>query len=352
MPYATLDWFDTEIRDVWDCHAARMVELYSGATLLEPMFLWGLMAGRSHGLWGTNLPDMLEEPELWLDDVLEDMARNANLARDRRTFRPFVVELDAYGTHYVDALFGCAVRYHEGQAWSTPLACRPRDLTRPDLASNRVFRRSLELARLARNRTGERVWISNPVLSCPLNIAMNLFGGRILEDLLTDPDGAGHALRIIADVIRECMLAFLEELPPHVRQNSVGATRWAPPGHGFLDGCATQLVSADTYARHIAPLDAQLVGVYPKPGMIHLCGAHAWHIRTWASMPEVGSVQLNDRAADDFELYWRGLRSDQLIYVAPTPTMTVERILARTGGRRVVLQAEHVPNYTIKGANA
>ncbi len=55
-------------------------------------------------------------------------------------------------------------------------------------------------------------------------------------------------------------------------------------------------------------------------------------------MAALKSVQLNDRAADDFELYWRGLRDDQLIYVGPTAAMPLERILAISGGRRLVLQ--------------
>lgn len=51
-------------------------------------------------------------------------------------------------------------------------------------------------------------------------------------------------------------------------------------------------------------------------------------------------MQLNDRAADDFEAYRAGLREDQIIYITPTPNMTVERILAIADGRGVVLQCD------------
>jgi hypothetical protein len=176
------------------------------------------------------------------------------------------------------------------------------------------------------------------VLSCPINIGVNLFGCRLLEAMAESPGTAQHALGVITDAIAQCMLAFMEAIPEQRRRNSVGATRWAPSGHGFIDGCATQLVSARHYREFLAPLDARLLALYPKPGMIHLCGAHAQHIRAWAEMPELKSVQLNDRAADDFDVYRRGLREDQIVYITPTETMTAERILAVTGGSRVVLQ--------------
>jgi len=319
-------------------HGDRIRGIYGGARPDRPVAISGLMAGRSHGLWGTNDPDMLGDPEMWLDDVLGDMALQADLANDRTTFRPFVVELDAFGTHFVDALFGAPVRYHEGQAWSEQLPGDPGDLEPPDVRGNDVFRRSLALALRAVERAPAPVWISNPVLSCPINIGVNLFGGRLLEAMADQPGAAHHALAVITDVIAECMKAFGAAIPDRRRQNSVGATRWAPPGHGFIDGCATQLVSARHYGEFLAPLDARLLRSYPKPGMIHLCGAHTQHIRAWSEMPELKSVQLNDRAADDFDAYWRGLREDQIIYITPTGTMPARRILDTTGGRRIVLQ--------------
>ena len=74
--------------------------------------------------------------------------------------------------------------------------------------------------------------------------------------------------------------------------------------------------------------------------MIHLCGSHGQHIPAWREMPAVRAIQLNDRAADELELYYRGLREDQVIYVNPTSYMTVERIMAITRGHRVVIVSD------------
>ena len=40
------------------------------------------------------------------------------------------------------------------------------------------------------------------------------------------------------------------------------------------------------------------------------------------------------------EAYFHGLRHDQVIYLYPTETMTVQRALEITGGRRLVLVAD------------
>ena len=71
--------------------------------------------------------------------------------------------------------------------------------------------------------------------------------------------------------------------------------------------------------------------------MIHLCGTHTQHLKTFREMKKLRSVQLNDRAAEDLELYLKGLREDQIIYVNPCPTMPAEKILEISGGKRIVL---------------
>jgi hypothetical protein len=55
-------------------------------------------------------------------------------------------------------------------------------------------------------------------------------------------------------------------------------------------------------------------------------------------MAELRAVQVNDRATEDLERYFQGLRPDQYLYVGPTESMPVARILEITGGERVVLQ--------------
>jgi hypothetical protein len=215
----------------------------------------------------------------------------------------------------------------------------PSELRPPDLDTCEVWQRTLRLARLAVEAAQEVLFVSTPVLSCPINIAVNLFGQEILLTLVEEPATAMRALGAITDVIAECARAFLEIIPADQRLGSVGADRYAPPGFGVVDGCATQLVSARHYREFFAPLDAKLLAIHPNGGQIHLCGAHAQHIPAWREMPELRSVQLNDRALDDLEAFHTGLRDDQIIYAMPTEAMPVERILGITGGKRLVIQA-------------
>jgi hypothetical protein len=338
MGNADWSWLTPQIEEVQAAHRARVDDLYAGQPVDGVVAIAGRMAGRNHGLWGTNDTDMLRQPEAWLAEVLADHAAHAAEVGDRRTFRPLVVEIDAFGTHYIDALFGAPVHFHGGQVWSETLKSDLAELAAPDLARSEVFQSSLRLARHVVAAPEARLLISNPVLSCPINIGINLFGEELLDALLERPAAARHALRVITDAIAACMEAFGRVIPFELRRNSVGNDRYAPAGVGFIDGCATQLVSARHYAEFFAPLDAELLGRFPRGGMIHLCGAHAQHIPIWREMRALKAVQLNDRAAEDFEAFHRGLREDQLVYVAPTERMTAARILEISVGRRVVLQ--------------
>ena len=331
-------WLTPEIEEVQAAHRARVADFHDGVPADGVLAIAGRMAGHNHGLWGTNDVDMLRDPPAWLEDVLNDCAAHAADAADRRTFRPLLVEMDALGTHYIDALFGAPVRFHAGQVWSEGLKSDLAGLEAPALARNEVFQASLRLTRHVVAATEGRLLISNPVLSCPVNIGINLFGEELLSALVERPEEARRALRIVTDVIAACMKAFDEAILFELRRNSVGNDRYAPSGCGFIDGCATQLVSARHYAEFLAPLDAELLGRFPHGGMIHLCGAHAQHIPVWHEMKALKSVQLNDRAAEDFEAFWRGLREDQIVYVNPTARMTAARVLEISAGRRVILQ--------------
>jgi hypothetical protein len=74
--------------------------------------------------------------------------------------------------------------------------------------------------------------------------------------------------------------------------------------------------------------------------MIHLCGTHTHLIPIWREMASLRAVQMNDRAAEDLEIYFHELRDDQMLYVNPCANMPVERIMDITGGRRVVIVAD------------
>ena len=337
-----LSWLTGDIIAAQRYHQGRVEALYRGEAT-GPLYIAGPAYGRSHGLWGTNEIDMLADPEAWLDDVLAGMAAHAADLADRATFRPLGMMVDPLGVHYVDALFGAHVYIYEEQTWAEELSCEVAELTMPDLARSEVFRQSLRLVERAvavaqRPEAQGCMFVSLPVMSCPINIGINLFGQRLLTALIEQPAAAHRALRIITDVIIACTRAFLDVMPAHIWRNPVAESRYAPPGYGYINGCATQLVSARQYRAFFGPLDAEILGVYPHGGMIHLCGAHAQHIPTWRDLPVVRSVQLNDHATDDVERFFHGLRPDQILYIAPSDAMPAARILEITRGERLVLQ--------------
>jgi hypothetical protein len=335
-----LAWLTPEIAAVQAAHRSRFAAAFSGERPdLFPLWLCGRLYGGSHGLAGTAHIDMLAEPERWLADVLADMAAHVAEAGDEQTFWPLVIEVDPCGVHFVDALFGAPVRFHGGQVWSRELPCAVDELEPVDLGASELFQRTLALAKLAAEVGQGKLLVANPVLSCPLNIGINLFGERLLCALHTAPEAAARALRLITDVIAAAMHAFEAALGPTLRRNTVGAGRYAPAGCGFIDGCADQLVGARHYDQFVAPLDAELLGRFPGGGMIHLCGAVAQHIPTWAAMAPLRQVQVNDRATEDLPAWVAARRSDQVLYVTPTASTPVPRVVEVTGGQRVVLMA-------------
>ena len=135
-----------------------------------------------------------------------------------------------------------------------------------------------------------------------------------------------------------CLRAFRRTIPPELLRTTCTGSRYAPAGYGFIDGCAAQLVSADVYREFLAPLDAEILSEWPHGGMIHLCGACAQHIPAWREMNGLRSVQLNDRATDDLDLYAEGLRPDQILYVSPTARYPPSRVIESATGRRLVMQ--------------
>lgn len=338
MPHPSdLGWLTAEIEDVQALHRARVDDLFAGRPTRGQVAISGRCYGGSHGLWGTDAIDMLSEPERWVDDVLADMARHADEGADRRTFRPLGIEIDPLGTHFVDALFGAEVRFVNQQAWSTELACELHELADLDLDCLPLMRAALRLTEVAVEAGASRLLISNPVLSCPINVGVNLFGERLLWSLLEQPDAARHALRVITNAIAGCMARFDAAIPREVHRGSVFSNRYAPAGHGFIDGCATQLVSPRLYAEFFAPFDAELLRSFPEGGMIHLCGAHGQHAATWRAMDELVTVQVNDRATDDLDLWMSGLRPEQVLYISPSERHTTEDLLS-TVDRPWVLQ--------------
>ena len=157
--------------------------------------------------------------------------------------------------------------------------------------------------------------------------------------MLEEPEAARADLETINRTLVRIHKAFMEILPPRQLQPVISWARTQPPEYGQICGCSTQLLSGELYREMIADLDEDVLRAYPNGGMIHLCGSHAQHIETFRNMKTLRAVQVNDRAAEDLQLYFDGLREDQVLYLNPCAGMTVERAMEITGGRRLVICA-------------
>jgi hypothetical protein len=135
---------------------------------------------------------------------------------------------------------------------------------------------------------------------------------------------------------------FIKIIPENQFQPICAIGRCQPRGYGQIDGCATQLISAEIYNEFILPFDNQLLSMFPNGGMIHLCGSHTQHLKTWKEMRLLKAIQINDRATEDFEAYLEGLRNDQIIYLCPTETITTEKAMNITKGRRIVIYTDKI----------
>jgi len=311
-----------------------MSHLFEGKTLERPFLLFGCV--------GLGRTDPYVDPDTWMQEAAEDLASKAGLLRDREVFRPLCILCGYYGVHFVDRMFGAHMyELRERNNWQVaPLDQPIGRLEPPDLTTDETWALARRFAEAFLALGASVPLFGLPTIANALNIGVNLYGQELLMAFLENPEAAHHDLRVINDVLCAMHRWYLGRTPMEQFQPLLPHTRCQPPGHGQLCGCSTQLPPPDLYAEFVAPLDDELLSVYPKGGMIHLCGTHAQHIPVWRGMKSLKAVQLNDRAAEDLEVYWTGLRPDQVLYVNPCPGMPVERILDITGGRRVVIIAE------------
>ena len=328
---------DPESLTARERHMARLEALYAGERPEQPFFLQGIGGGSS--------VDPAANPAGWVADALQSLAKSAERSRDLRVFRPLSLEHGFLGVHFVDAVLGATVvpttQEGAGGWWNEHLMSPVGTLQPPDLSRSVPWQQAQALARAMADSQAGNVFFAPRVLSSPLNIAVNLYGEEFLVALAMKPAAARRDLRVITDTIKTLTNWFLQTIPTLQYQPVCVGGRCQPRGFGQICGCTTQLLSAEQYRAFIAPLDAEVLSCYPRGGgMMHLCGAHAQHLETWRAIPQLRAVQLNDRAAEDFPRYFAGLRDDQVIYLNPTATMPVERALAISGGRRVVLVAD------------
>ena len=321
-----------------DEHLRRLRQLFDGLAAAHAFVLCGVQ--------GRGQTDLYQRPERWVEEALDDLAGRAGALRDESIFRPLSINPWPYGVHFVDKLLGAEVFELDGQRenWQAHgLAAPIGTLQPPDLAAQPAWALARRLATAFLQTETLVPLFAPPVLSSPLNIALNLYGQDFLVALLGDPAAARHDLRVITDTIKALHLWYQRAVPFAQLQMVETLGRVQPPGHGQLCGCSTQVLSPEQYGEFVAPLDDELLALYPGGGLIHLCGVHTQHLPVWRAMKSLCALQLNDRAAEDLPHYFQGLRDDQVLYVNPCAAMPVPRIMDITGGRRTVIVADVVP---------
>ena len=292
------------------------------------------------GVRATGVCDPYQEPEKWVDECMRDIAEHkAQLIRNEDKFVPVCVEFGLYGVHYIDKIFGSRVYFKAGQWYNDYLTTPIGELCDPDLENDETFQLSLRAAKRFAEVGGELALFGLPTIASTLNIAINLYGQEILIAMLEEPEAARRDLETINRTLIRIHRAFMDVLPKRQLQPVISWARTQPPGYGQVCGCSTQLLSGELYSEMIADLDDAVLSTYEHGGMIHLCGSHTQHMEAFRNMKSLKAIQVNDRAAEDLQLYFDGLRDDQILYLCPCKGMTVERALEITKGKRLVINA-------------
>jgi len=300
------------------------------------------------GAWGTPSDPglMLENPELWVKEALESIAEQAEACFDENNYCPLCIEFGLYGVHFVGSIFGADVFFQDGNWYSRYLTNAVGELKEVDLDKSETWQIVKRAAHEFVRQDVKLPFFALPTIASALVVAVNLYGDEILMEMLADPDAAKHDLQIINDTLCKMHSELRNILPEENIHPVLAFERTQPPGYGQLCGCTNQLVSAEVYKELIAPLDDALLAQYPKGGMMHLCGTHDHLIPIFRDMPHLKTVQINDRASEDLEKYYTGLRPDQIIYFMPCEEMTIAQALQITGGNRLVIQKP--PAATVK----
>lgn len=338
-------------------HMERLNALFEGHRLDSPFFLFGIAGSslpstkgvppRSNPIAGTvgnSRTNPYGNPRQWIRDALESLVPHVVALEEEKVYRPLCLEFGPYGVYFTSEMFGCEVFTGQDEQWfSRQLPIPIGTLQKPDLKSSRAWSIAQEVVDEFLAQEVSLPLFGLPTIGSALNEGINLLGDQLLMGFHLDPEAVRHDLMIINELLCDLHRWYLERVPLEQLQPVVSIGRCQPVGYGQLCGCSTQLLSAEVYREFVAPLDDALLQVYPNGGMIHLCGAHTQHIPVWRELKSFRAFQIQDRAAEDFELYFRQLREDQIIYVSPTANLSIERILAISEGRRVVIVADGYP---------
>jgi len=309
-------------------HIDRLSALFDGQALSQPFLLQGIV--------GEGQADPCKEPELWVEEVLDSLAAQGHVLLDRKVYRPLIVMFRPYRLYFIEALFGARTEIVDGQWWAHPLGVPIGGIERPDLKTNAAWKQFRRVAEAFASHKTTIPMFSMPTIQGALNTAINLHGGEFLAAMLAEPEASRRDLETINATMCEICRWYRKTIPANQLQGTLAESRCQPPGCGQVYGCSTEMISPDLYRDMIAPLDDRLLSVFPKGGMIHLCGNHTRHIPAWCEMKSLKAVQINGIAANDFETYYEELRSDQIIYLTECTQSDVEKALKTTGGKRIV----------------
>ena len=317
-------------RDEWFC---RLQDLFNGKYGENVMAIKGLCG------YPADSTILYTNPEQFVLECLENLAEQVEQYDDETQFVPPCIEAGMYGVHFIDSFFGSHVYYKKEtyQWYNERLNSEVGTLQEPDLDKCEIWQIAKRATYAFLKHEVALPIFGLSTIASTLNIAVNLYGEDILESMLMETEKAAHDFAVINNLLVDLHRWYRSVLPERQLQPVISWERTQPFGYGQICGCTTQLISADVYKSQIAPLDNELLGVYPNGGMMHLCGSHSHFMPVFRSMPNLKAIQLNDRAAHDLELYFTGLRGDQIIYLYPCEGMTVDMAMQITGGKRLVL---------------
>jgi hypothetical protein len=311
----------------------RLQELFDGKNSGSIMAIKGICGCPDDGML------LYENPEGWIVESLENLADNIDSCDNDDQFIPPCIEPGVYGVHFIDSIFGAHVYFDNTvkQWYNEPLGADIGCLEPPDIDKCEAWSIAKRTVNEFIRQDVKLPLFGLPTIASSLVVAINLYGEDVLAGLMLEPNKILHDFSVINTLLIEIHQWYQSVLPMRQLQPVIAQDRTQPPGHGQLCGCSTQLISADLYEAQIAAFDNALLGAYPNGGMMHLCGSHAHLIPVFRLMRNLKSIQINDRAAHDLELYFNGLRDDQIIYLNPCEGMPVDNALKITGGERFVL---------------
>ncbi len=311
-------------------HLDRLARLYAGEEPESPFIL--------SGYCGNGLSDPAKDPEKWVGECLTDLYEHAELITDKKIFRPLCSQFWFWGVHFTDMVFGAPTEAQSTLWWSSGVENEIGELPVPDLETNEIWKMAQRLAEAQAAAGVKLPYYTTQVLGEPWNQFFNIYGDRALYGFYDDPDGMKRDLGVVTDTLAEMHKWYLKTIPADQYQPIMPQCRFQPAGHGQMCGCSTHLVSHDIYEEFVRPQDERIAALFPHGAMFHLCGGHAQHLPSWREMPDICAYQLNDRAMEDLEAFFKQSRSDQILYLFPSKNVPVPKALEITeGGRRSVI---------------